>query len=107
MSVARLVDRVKQFPTSCGVYAMKDRRGKIVYVGKASNLRSRVRSYFRADGGTKTDALMRVVARIDYTVTNSAYEALLLECNLIKQWLAEVQHRTEGWQVVSAGAGDQ
>lgn len=65
---------------------MKDVQGRIIYIGKASNLRLRVRSYFYSDREVKTHALVRNIAHIEYVVTNSVYEALLLESNLIKQW---------------------
>ena len=65
--------------------ACSTRDGKIVYVGKARSLKSRVGSYFRADKlQPKVQALVRVVADIEVTVTNSDTEALLLEHNLIK-----------------------
>lgn len=65
---------------------MKNQRRSIIYIGKATNLRTRVRSYFHDDQAVKTRALMNRVAHIEYIMTNSVYEALLLECNLIKQW---------------------
>ncbi len=76
---------VKRLPDRPGVYRMLDEAGKIVYVGKARSLKSRVGSYFRADKlQPKVQALVRVVAGIEVTVTNSDTEALLLEHNLIK-----------------------
>ncbi len=76
---------VKRLPDLPGVYRMFDADGKIVYVGKARSLKARVGSYFRADQNQpKAQALVRVVAGIDVTVTNSDTEALLLEHNLIK-----------------------
>ena len=76
---------VKRLPDRPGVYRMLDADGKIVYVGKAGSLKSRVGSYFRADQlQPKVQALVRVVAGIEVTVTNSDTEALLLEHNLIK-----------------------
>ncbi len=76
---------VKRLPDRPGVYRMLDQVGKIVYVGKARSLKSRVGSYFRADKlQPKVQALVRVVADIEVTVTNSDTEALLLEHNLIK-----------------------
>jgi len=82
----RLREQVMQYPHATGVYLMKDGGGKICYVGKAQNVRVRLLSYFRGDIDDKTNALMRNVARIEYIVTNTVYEALLLECNRIKQW---------------------
>ena len=76
---------IKRLPDRPGVYRMLDGDGKIVYVGKARSLKSRVGSYFRADKPhPKVQALVRVVATIEVTVTNSDTEALLLEHNLIK-----------------------
>ena len=76
---------IKRLPDRPGVYRMLDGDGKIVYVGKARSLKSRVGSYFRADKPhPKVQALVRVVAAIEVTVTNSDTEALLLEHNLIK-----------------------
>jgi excinuclease ABC subunit C len=76
---------VKRLPDRPGVYRMLDADGKILYVGKARNLRSRVGSYFRADQvQPKVQALVRAIAGIEVTVTNSDTEALLLEHNLIK-----------------------
>ena len=77
---------VRRLPDRPGVYRMLDAEGRIVYVGKAKGLRSRVASYFRADQlQPKVQALVRVVAGIEVTVTNSDTEALLLEHNLIKK----------------------
>ncbi len=79
------VATLKTLPTSPGVYRMFDAKGDILYVGKASNLRSRVRSYFRAsETSIKTRALAALIERIDITVTHTETEALLLENNLIK-----------------------
>jgi excinuclease ABC subunit C len=76
---------VRRLPDRPGVYRMLDADGKIVYVGKARSLKARVGSYFRADQlQPKVQALVRVVAGIEVTVTNSDIEALLLEHNLIK-----------------------
>ncbi len=70
-----------------GVYIMKNAQGKIIYIGKAKNLRSRVTSYFREhpDHTPKTARMVSQVYDYDFIVTGSEYEALVLECSLIKQ----------------------
>lgn len=74
-------------PTSPGVYLMKDARGEVIYVGKAINLRNRVRSYFQpsSDHSPKVAVMVEHIADLDYIVTGSELEALILECNLIKK----------------------
>lgn len=64
---------------------MKDLTGRILYVGKAKNLRNRIRSYFQKEAIPKVRLLMRQVNELEFTVTSSELEALLLECNLIKK----------------------
>jgi len=84
----RLKDQPKTLPATPGVYLFKDKAGKVIYVGKAANLRSRTRSYF-----APTDTLIPKVARmmlkavdLDFIVTDSEQEAIFLECNLIKKY---------------------
>ncbi|MFL7871963.1 MAG: excinuclease ABC subunit UvrC [Anaerolineales bacterium] len=74
-------------PTRPGCYLMKNAEGKIIYVGKAINLRARVRSYFHSDSShdNKTRRLVREVADIEWIVVGSELEALILEMNLIKR----------------------
>ncbi|HLF02424.1 MAG TPA: excinuclease ABC subunit UvrC [Anaerolineales bacterium] len=73
-------------PTRPGCYLMKDEDGTIIYVGKAVNLRSRVRSYFHAQtDSAKTDQLVRRIADIETIIVDSELEALILEMNLIKK----------------------
>jgi len=82
-----IVEQLKQLPPSPGVYLMKDAEGNILYVGKAANLHQRVRSYFSAVQKL-SPKLERMVARVDnldFFVTNSEQEALILELNLIKR----------------------
>ena len=79
---------VKSFPESPGVYLMKNRGGNIIYVGKASNLRSRVTSYFTARNkqNKKNQQLVTHIDSIEYFVTMTEEEALVLELNFIKQY---------------------
>ncbi len=84
MSREELKDTVSSYPTGPGVYIMKDEADTVLYIGKAKNLRARLRSYFVADVPVKTKHLIAKVARIDYLLTGNEYEALLLENNLIK-----------------------
>ncbi len=86
MGATYLVEQLQQLPTSPGVYLMRDDEGNILYVGKAANLRQRVRSYF-STGQKLSPKLQRLVGRVndlDFFVTNSEQEALILELNLIK-----------------------
>jgi excinuclease ABC subunit C len=79
--------KADSLPDCPGVYTFKDSRGKIIYVGKAKSLRSRVRSYFRGDVmAPRTVALVGKAREIDFIVTSSEVEALILECNLIKHF---------------------
>ncbi len=75
-------------PTSPGVYLMKDEAGEIIYVGKAINLRNRVRSYFHTPNAQsgKTWFLVERIRDIEWIITESELEALVLECNLIKKF---------------------
>jgi excinuclease ABC subunit C len=80
--------KVAQLPISPGVYLYKDTHGKVIYVGKAKSLRSRVRSYFSEDrlADAKTDTLIAEARDVDYILVDNEKEALALENNLIKQW---------------------
>ena len=83
----RLKDRPKTLPATPGVYLFKDKAGKVIYVGKAANLRSRTSSYF-APADTlipKVHRMMSKAADLDFIVTDSEQEAIFLECNLIKR----------------------
>ena len=79
-------DELKKLPKKPGVYLMKDKNDKIIYVGKAINLKNRVSSYFRKTD--KTNRILKMVSLIDhfeYIVVDNEAEALILECNLIKK----------------------
>jgi excinuclease ABC subunit C len=83
----KLQEKVDSLPDSPGVYLMKNRSGKIIYVGKAESLRNRVRSYFRdsVPYNVKTEVMVRRIQDFDYIVTRSEVEALILELTLIKK----------------------
>ena len=85
---SRLRDKVAQLPTEPGVYLYKDASGKILYVGKAKSLRSRVRSYFNEErlADVKTGSLIAEAQDIDFIQVDNNKEALALENNLIKQY---------------------
>lgn len=80
-------EELKKLPAKPGVYIMRDDKDTILYVGKAVSLRSRVRSYFRANigRGPAIDRMVSLVARFEYIMTDSELEALVLENNLIKE----------------------
>jgi excinuclease ABC subunit C len=80
--------KLDQVPESPGVYLFRDRGGRAIYVGKARSLRSRVRSYFQessAGQAPKTDALLSEIHDLEYIVTGTEVEALILESNLVKK----------------------
>src|SRR5215468_3887367 len=80
-------EKVASLPSRPGVYLMRDDKGKVIYVGKAKDLRARVRAYFHSpDGRCQVEFLVRRVADIETLVTSSDKEALILENNLIKQY---------------------
>jgi excinuclease ABC subunit C len=83
----RFGEQLAALPQRPGVYIMRDAKGQVIYVGKAANLRNRVRNYFGAPHSLepKTRALALAVADFEYIVTNSPAEALLLEANLVKR----------------------
>ncbi len=83
----KIKEKVKKLPEDPGVYLMKNSHKEIIYVGKAKNLKNRVSSYFRAIDShlPKVYKMVMNVVDFDYIVTNSEFEALILECSLIKQ----------------------
>ena len=84
----KLISKLKTIPTGTGVYMMKDTRGEVIYVGKAKILRNRVRSYFQSSGDERLfiKFLVKRIADIDFVLTETEKEALILENNLIKQF---------------------
>lgn len=77
--------KLELLPNNPGCYLHKDKNGTIIYVGKAKNLRNRVRSYFRGSHDTKTEMLVSEIVDFEFIVTESNIEALLLEINLIQE----------------------
>lgn len=84
----QLKDKIKLFPASPGVYMMKDVQSEVIYVGKAKNLRSRVKSYFQVNSDDRLyrQFLVKRIDDIDFLLTDTEKEALILENNLIKQF---------------------
>jgi excinuclease ABC subunit C len=86
-----LDEKLKEIPRAPGVYLHKDSSGKIIYIGKAKNLRNRVRSYFQSGRtgdfsyGIKTDELVRQIADVEFIVTDNEVEAFILEASLVKK----------------------
>src|SRR5438067_1517270 len=90
-NVVTLDEKLKEIPTAPGVYLHKDTAGKIIYIGKAKNLRNRVRSYFQAGRagefsyGIKTGELVKQIADVEFIVTDNEVEAFILEASLVKK----------------------
>ena len=80
-------EELKKLPGSPGVYIMHDEKDEIIYVGKAVSLKNRVRQYFQTsrNKGVKIEQMVTHITRFEYIVTDSELEALVLECNLIKE----------------------
>lgn len=83
----QIEEELKKLPAKPGVYLMRDEKDNIIYVGKAINLKNRVRQYFQAsrNRGAKIDQMVSRIRRFEYIITDSELEALVLECNLIKE----------------------
>ena len=81
-----LKNKLKNLPTNPGVYQFKNDKAKVIYIGKARNLRSRVKSYFHSSAvNAKTIALVKRIADVELVITDSEVEALVLENNMIKE----------------------
>lgn len=83
--MANITERLNLLPDKPGCYLMKDKNDKIIYVGKAKNLKNRVRSYFRGAHNLKTTKLVSEIHDFEYIITQSEVESLVLEQNLIKK----------------------
>ena len=79
-------DQARSLPENPGCYLMKNAEGTVIYVGKAKNLKRRVKSYFLPNRNAKTAALVEKIVNIEYVITGNEYEALVLENNLIKKY---------------------
>jgi excinuclease ABC subunit C len=82
-------ENLKKLPDSPGVYIHKDKKGRVIYVGKASSLRNRVRQYFGSPRNmdAKVRAMVAKIAEFEIIQTQTEMEALILECNLIKKYM--------------------
>lgn len=85
--ILSLKDKLKNLPENPGVYIMRDEANEIIYVGKAINLKNRVKQYFQASRGhsAKVTAMVERIRNLEYIITDTELEALILECNLIKK----------------------
>ena len=79
-------EKLKLLPDKPGSYQMRDKNGDIIYVGKAKNLKNRVRSYFHGAHNAKTTMLVSNISDFSYVICESEFEALVLEINLIKEY---------------------
>lgn len=87
-NLSRLSEKARNLTHDPGVYLMKDKKGEIIYIGKAKNLKNRVSQYFQPNNPSHTEKVRRMVENVedfDYIVVGSEFEALVLECSLIKQ----------------------
>ena len=86
--IKRIKRELESVPASPGVYLWKDAEGTVIYVGKAVNLKNRVTQYFRSQTNmpAKVRAMVANIEEFEYITTDSEYEALILECNLIKKY---------------------
>ena len=87
-SLFNIEEELKKLPASPGVYIMHDKHDEIIYVGKAISLKNRVRQYFQSSWNktAKIEKMVSRIARFEYIITDSELEALVLECNLIKEY---------------------
>ncbi|MEY4571900.1 MAG: hypothetical protein RLZ10_1117, partial [Bacteroidota bacterium] len=87
MDTSDLMIKIKSLPEHPGIYQYLNSEGKIIYVGKAKNLKKRVSSYFTKNHeNTKTSVLVKQIKDIRFVVVNSEFDALILENNLIKEY---------------------
>ena len=92
MSLSALELQIQTLPDNPGVYQYYDKEGKILYVGKAKNLKNRISSYFtnQKNQDNKTRRLVQQIKRVEFTIVHSEFDALLLENNLIKKLHSQI-----------------
>ena len=106
-----LREKVKKLPLQPGIYIMKDKKGQIIYIGKAKALKNRVSSYFRSVE-KHTPKVYRMVENVwdfEYIVTSSEFEALVLECSFIKQHTPKyniLRNDDKGYHYIRGGGGE-
>lgn len=106
-----LREKVKKLPLQPGIYIMKDKKGQIIYIGKAKALKNRVSSYFRSVE-KHTPKVYRMVENVwdfEYIVTSSEFEALVLECSFIKQHTPKYNillKDDKGYHYIRVGGGE-
>ena len=96
-----LKDKARGLPLSPGVYIMRDKSNRVIYIGKAKKLKNRVSQYFQetASHSAKTRQMVSKIDQFDVIVAASEFEALVLECSLIKRYLPKYQDSApEIWQ---------
>ncbi len=81
-----LQEKIKKLPDCPGVYIFKDRKGAVLYIGKATSLRTRVSSYFQKAHDRRIEKMVSQISRVEIKRTETALEALILEANLIKRF---------------------
>ncbi|PKK93885.1 MAG: excinuclease ABC subunit C [Tenericutes bacterium HGW-Tenericutes-6] len=91
--ILKLKDKIQLIPQEPGCYLMRDQHDEVIYVGKAKNLKNRVKSYFTGAHNEKTTRLVSEIRDFSYVLTNSEHESLILEINLIKQYLPKYNIR--------------
>lgn len=110
--LARLSQKARELTHSPGVYIMKDKSNEIIYIGKAKNLKNRVSSYFQPNNPSHTEKVKRMVNLVydfDYIMVDSEFEALVLECSLIKQHKPKYNillKDDRGYSYIGIGKGD-
>ena len=82
----KLAFKLKSIPKKCGCYLWKDKAGRIIYVGKAKNIFTRVHQYFNKTNDYKTNKLVKSIDDVEFIVVTNENDALILENNLIKKF---------------------